>query len=118
LITGWVSNARARLQGFDVFALPSRYEGLPHAILEAMLAQLPVVASDVGSVGEIVIDGATGILVPPDDASALSEAIARLLEDAELARRLGEAGRELTLERFRPQGMVAAYESLYDEVLS
>jgi glycosyltransferase involved in cell wall biosynthesis len=118
LITGWVSNPRERLEGFDVFALPSRYEGLPHAILEAMLAKRPVVASDVGSVREIVIDGATGILVPPDDAPALSEAIARLLEDAELARRLGEAGRELALERFRPEGMVAAYESLYDEVLS
>jgi glycosyltransferase involved in cell wall biosynthesis len=118
LITGWVSNARARLEWFDVFALPSRYEGLPHAILEAMLAKRPVVASDVGSVREIVIDGVTGILVPPDDGKALSEAIARLLENSELARRLGEAGRELALERFRPEGMVAAYESLYDEVLS
>jgi glycosyltransferase involved in cell wall biosynthesis len=117
-IEGWVSNPRAWLSAFDVFVLPSRYEGLPHAILEAMLAERPVVATDVGSVPEVVIDAETGILVTPDDPAALARAIARLLDDPELARRLGEAGRRLVLERFRPEGMVEAFESLYDEVTS
>jgi glycosyltransferase involved in cell wall biosynthesis len=114
---GWVADPSAWLGTFDVFVLPSRYEGLPHAVLEAMLAERPVVATDVGSVREAVDDGMTGLLVPPDDAGALSDAIRRLLDDRQLARRLAAAGRAAVLERFRPEQMVSAYESLYDEVL-
>jgi glycosyltransferase involved in cell wall biosynthesis len=115
---GWVPNPRAWLGAFDVLALPSRYEGLPHAVLEGLLAEVPVVATNVGSVAEVVRDGETGILVPPDDPAALAEAIRGLLSDPESARRLAEAGRSLVLERFRPEAMVSAYEVLYDEVLS
>jgi glycosyltransferase involved in cell wall biosynthesis len=117
-ITGWLRDARSRLPEFDVFALPSDYEGFPHAVLEAMLAELPVVATDVGSVREAVIDGTTGIIVEPGDAESLSACIGALLSDSDRARRMGEAGRALVLERFMPQTMVAAYEALYDEVTS
>ena len=89
----------------DVFALSSRSEGLPMSVLEAMAAELPVVASRVGGVGELVRDGATGTLVPPGDSAALAHALAQLAADPELRARMGAAGRrraeeEFGLERF------------------
>jgi glycosyltransferase involved in cell wall biosynthesis len=66
-VTGWTDDARRHLPAFDVFALPSRWEGMPLVILEAMHAGLPVVASDVGSVAESVRDGETGYVAPPGD---------------------------------------------------
>jgi glycosyltransferase involved in cell wall biosynthesis len=77
----------------DAFVLPSLYEGLPLAVLEAMAARLPVVATRVGGNSEAVEDGKTGLLVPPADAPALAEAMARLLGDRAAARAMGEAGR-------------------------
>ena len=65
----------------DVYVLASRYEGLPLAVVEAMLASRPVVATDVGSVSEAITDGETGLLVPPDDAAALARAVRSLLDD-------------------------------------
>ena len=91
-VVGWSDEPRAYLAGFDVFVLPSRYEGLPLVVLEAMLAGLPVVASDVGSVAEAVVDGETGLLVRPDDPAAFAQAVGRVLADVDLRRRLGEAG--------------------------
>ncbi len=116
LITGWTDEPLPWLGAFDLFVLPSDFEGLPHAIVEAMLAGLAVVATDVGSVGEAVVDGETGVLVPAGDLEALVAAVARLLDDAELRERMGAAGRERARERFAPRAMVAAYERLYDEV--
>jgi glycosyltransferase involved in cell wall biosynthesis len=84
----------------DVFALSSRSEGAPVSILEAMAAGLPVVASRVGGVPELVVDGKTGLLVPPGDPGAMGSALGRLLADAGLRRRLGAAGRERALRRF------------------
>src|SRR5205823_9807276 len=80
-ITGWQEEARNYLTAMDVFALPSRYEGFPLSVVEAMLAELPVVASAVGSIPEAVVDGETGLLVPPEEPAALGEAIARLIAD-------------------------------------
>ena len=116
-LTGWVENPRALLADADLFALPSRFEGFPLAIVEAMLARLPVVAADVGSVSEAVIPGQTGLLVPPDDADALSAALQRLLGDEAERRRLGYAGRELALTRFVADGMAQAYMELYRELV-
>jgi glycosyltransferase involved in cell wall biosynthesis len=115
-ITGWLDDARARLGSFDVFVLPSLYEGLPLSVLEAMLAGLPVVASDVGSVRDAVRQNETGLLVPAEDVAGLVEAIRRAL-DPELGKRLGETGKAVALDRFTVEKMVRAYEQLYDEVL-
>jgi glycosyltransferase involved in cell wall biosynthesis len=84
----------------DVFALSSRSEGAPVSILEAMAAGLPVVASSVGGVPELVADGETGLLVPPGDPAAMAAALGRLLEDVDLRRRLGAAGRDRALRCF------------------
>jgi glycosyltransferase involved in cell wall biosynthesis len=83
-----------------VFALSSRSEGAPLSILEAMAAGLPVVSSRVGGVPELVVDGETGLLVPPGDPEALAVALGRLVADPGLRRRLGAAGRERTQRCF------------------
>ncbi len=116
-ITGWVADARAHLEEFDIFALPSRWEGMPLGILEAMHAGLPVLASDVGSVAETVADGETGYLVEPDDLEGVCDRLGRLLETPELCLRMGELGRLAARERFTDTIMAARYEALYGEVL-
>jgi glycosyltransferase involved in cell wall biosynthesis len=114
---GWSDDARSYLETFDVFAFPSRFEGFPLAVLEALLAQRAVVATDVGSVSEAVRHEETGLVVPADDPRALAAAVRRLLDDAPLRRRLGERGRCLVLQRFTADHMTRAFESLYDELL-
>jgi glycosyltransferase involved in cell wall biosynthesis len=114
---GWQDEPRGHLTTFDVFALSSRFEGFPLGIVEAMLAELPVVATRVGSVPEAVRDGETGLLVPADDPHALAAALRRVLDDAELATSLGRRGRELALERFTAAAMARAFEALYEEIL-
>ena len=115
-VTGWTHDPRSYLAAFDVFALPSRWEGMPLGILEAMHAGLPVVACDVGSVAEAVQDGETGFLLAPDDLDALRERLRALLVDPRLARRLGARGRALAAERFTDTAMARRYETLYREL--
>ena len=115
---GWHAEPRRYLTTFDVFALPSRFEGFPLAIVEAMLAGLPVVASAVGSVPEAVREGETGLLVPPDDEAALTAALRRLLAEPSVRLRLGERGRALARERFTAAAMARSFERLYEEILS
>jgi glycosyltransferase involved in cell wall biosynthesis len=93
-LTGTRDDVPALLAQADVFALSSRSEGAPLSILEAMAAGLPVVASRVGGVPELVVDGETGLLVPPGDPAALAAALGRLVADAGLRDRLGAAGRQ------------------------
>jgi glycosyltransferase involved in cell wall biosynthesis len=81
------------LQAADAFVLASHNEGLPNVVLEAMACRLPVVATDVGGTGEAVLDGVSGLLVPPRDVGSLAEAMTRISEDPELAARFGTAGR-------------------------
>jgi glycosyltransferase involved in cell wall biosynthesis len=114
---GWSDEPRRYLGAFDVFAFPSRSEGFPLAVLEALLARSAVVATDVGSVAEAIRDWETGLLVPAEDSAALGGAIRRLLADEALRRRLGEHGRRLVLERFTADRMTRAFESLYDDLL-
>jgi glycosyltransferase involved in cell wall biosynthesis len=117
-LVGWSDEPRRYLPGFDAFVLPSRQEGFPLAVVEAMLAGLPVVAADVGSVGEAVLDGETGFLVPPDDADALAAGLRQVLDHPELGRRLGSAGRARAVERFTAEAMARAFEDLYREILA
>ena len=106
------------MAGFDVFLLASRTEGFPLAIVEAMLAGLPVVATEVGSIGEAVQDGATGYLVPAEDPDALASRLREVLADPKLARRLGHAGRVRAREHFTSATMARSFERLYHELLS
>jgi glycosyltransferase involved in cell wall biosynthesis len=118
IVTGWEENARRYLDSFTVFCLPSRSESFPLTIVEAMLAGLPVVATDVGSVSEAVRHGETGFLVRPDDPEDLAGALARLLDDDALREQMGRRGRALAQERFTSERMVEAFERLYEEILA
>lgn len=104
------------LSAFELFVLSSHDEGMSNAVLEAMAMQLPVVATDVGGTGEVVRHGASGLLVPPKDPSALATGIATVLEDPERAQRMGALGREIVCERFSAQAMVRQMEDLYFEI--
>lgn len=107
----------ALLAAADVFVLSSRSEGLPVSVLEAMSAQLPVVASAVGGVPELVVEGETGLLVPPGEAEALAAALSSLLADGKLRRRLGEAGRRRVEEQFDLERFRRAHLELYSREL-
>ena len=117
-LVGWRDDAVAALADADVFVLPSRAEGLPLSIAEAMLAGCAVVATDVGSVREIVEDGVTGLLVRPDDAAALTAAIRSLLDDPTRRADMVERARLRASAEFTIDAMVGRYEALYDEVRS
>lgn len=114
--TGFVEDARSWLAAMDVFVLASLMEGLPLTPVEAMLAGVPVVASDVGGVAEAVVDGKSGLLVPPADAPALAAAIRRILEEPGLDDALREGGRRRAEEAFSVPAMARAYEGLYRRV--
>lgn len=117
-LLGWSDDARLLLNDADLFVLPSRAEGLPLAICEAMFAELAVIACDVGSVREVVDHGVTGLVVPADDALALKEAIAELLADEPRRRTMGRVGFAVATAKFSAEAMARKYESVYAEVLN
>jgi len=106
------------LAAADLLLMPSRSEGLGIAALEAMAAGLPVLGCRVGGLGQAVVDGRTGLLVPPEDIGALADALARLLADDPMRQRLGREGPVRIAEGFRAEQMVEAYEALYCEMLA
>jgi glycosyltransferase involved in cell wall biosynthesis len=110
---GRVDDVAELLAGADVCVMPSRHEGLGVAALEAMAAGVPVVASRVGGLPEAVVDGATGCLVAPDDASALADALGRLVADRDLRRALGAAGAARVRARFSMDAMAAGTLAVY-----
>lgn len=117
-LPGWVDDPRTYLSKFDVMALPSRSEGFPLAVVEAMLAACPVVATRVGSVAEAVIDGETGFLVDKDDVAGLAVALRCLRDDPALRIRLGQRGREVAEANFTVEQMAKSYESLWYQIVS
>jgi glycosyltransferase involved in cell wall biosynthesis len=102
---------RALLAGAAALVVPSTYEGMPLVVLEAMEAGLPVVASRVSGIPEVVVDGGTGWLVPPEDPRRLTAALGEALGDPAEARRRGEAGRRRVEERFRPAVAAALWRA-------
>lgn len=118
----WLPGERADIpeitRTMDVFVLPSLAEGVSNTILEAMASGLPVVATRVGGNPELVIEGQTGMLVPPADPVAMANAIGRYLADPEKRIRHGRAGRKRVEERFSMEAMVNGYLSVYDSVLN
>ncbi|MBI4586403.1 MAG: glycosyltransferase [Planctomycetes bacterium] len=101
----------------DLFCLPSRSEGLGIVLLEAMACKVPAVASCTGGIPEVVIDGQTGILVPPEDAEALGQALEALVRSPEQRRRFGEAARERVESHFDSRLMLERTERLYLDLL-
>lgn len=106
------------LRQLDIFAMPSTWEGFGVSALEASAMELPVVASDVHGIPDVVLHGETGLLVPPADARALASAIARLAGDAALRRALGAAGRAYVERAYRWQDNVELMERLYADMTS
>jgi len=106
------------LSMMDLFVLPSLWEGLPLSLVLAMGAGLPVVSTSVAGIPELVLDGETGLLVPPGDVPALGAALARLVRSGDDRARLGRAGRAFVLPRFGIDGYVAGITGLYDRLLA
>ena len=115
---GEVPDARPHLEDADVFVLASLSEGMPVSVLEAMAAGLPVVASAVDGLEEVVVDGKTGFLTPPGDAAALAARLGQLVDDPSLRSAFGEAGRARAEEYFSLPAWRDAHFSLYRSLLA
>jgi glycosyltransferase involved in cell wall biosynthesis len=116
-LPGSQKDVPAFLATLDVAVLCSRAEGMPNAVLEYMAAARPVVATSVGAVPEMIEDGRHGLLVPPGDPATLAGAVARLLSDRPLARRLGLGARQRAAERYSRPAMVRRFEDLYGRLI-
>jgi glycosyltransferase involved in cell wall biosynthesis len=115
--TGWWEDVPSALADLDVVVLSSRNEGTPVAVIEALAAGRPVLATDVGGMRHVVEDSATGWLCPPSDPSALSALLQRALAHRELALSLAEEGRRRVTKRFGLGRMVSDHMALYEELL-
>ena len=109
---GYRDDIASLLAAADIFVLPSHFEGLPMSVIEAMLSGLPVVASDISGPREQVLDGQTGLLVPPGRARPLAAALSSLAGDASLRARMGEAGRARAMRLYDEARVVARTASL------
>jgi glycosyltransferase involved in cell wall biosynthesis len=114
---GWIDDLNSVLPRWDVFVMPSLEEGFPIAALDAMAAGLPVVATSVGGVPELIEDGTTGWLVPPRDADALASRLRLLLSNPELRLSMGAAGYARVRDHFSAAQMAESFAQLYDGLL-
>jgi N-acetyl-alpha-D-glucosaminyl L-malate synthase BshA len=117
-LTGFRSDVANLLRCSDVVALVSQTESAPLTLLEGMSSSLPVVATSVGGIPEIVEDGVNGFLVQPKSPESIAEKILELNSDRDLRRRLGEAARRTVLERYTAEKVVSQYLDIYDKVLT
>jgi glycosyltransferase involved in cell wall biosynthesis len=113
LFAGHTDDVAATLRGHDVFVLPSRSEAFPNSVIEAMATGLPVVASDIGGIPELIEHGRNGLLVRPGDAGELARAVIELLRRQSFARALGRKARVDVLTRYPIDRMVEQFETLY-----
>jgi glycosyltransferase involved in cell wall biosynthesis len=116
LFLGWRSDVDEIMGSFDIFVLPSLNEGMGRVLVEAMAAGLPIVASRVGGIPDLVKNGKNGLLVPPEDASALEKAITVLLKDKSQRKGMGEAGEKMC-RPYSAEAMVEKIDDLYRELL-
>jgi glycosyltransferase involved in cell wall biosynthesis len=114
---GYRSDVLRIMAALDVMVLPSLWEGFGLVLLEAMSAGKPIVASRVSAIPEIVVDGETGLLVPPGDSHSLVQALLRVLRDPERGRRMGRKGRARLEREFSVEKMVRATERIYDTLI-
>lgn len=105
------------MRALDVFVLPSLHEGIPMALLEAMATGLPVIATRVGGIPEVIEDRVSGILIEPGDSGGLAVMCGRLMNDAELAERLGQAAKARVKERFSSGTMAAEVANVYRRLI-
>jgi len=113
-VVGWQDPIEPCYLAFDILALPSHREGFPRAPMEAAAMGLPVIATDIRGCRETVIDGVTGLLIPVKDATALTDALRRLIDDAELRSEYGRRAREVAAERFDVTRQVAVTLEAYE----
>jgi glycosyltransferase involved in cell wall biosynthesis len=117
IFTGQISEVQLYYGAADVFALPSHSEGSPYVLLEAMAANLPIVATAVGGVPEVLADNESALLVPANDPQAMAAAIARVLTDSDVAQRLIRNSARLVSEQYTPENYARSLVSLYREVI-
>ncbi|ADB73144.1 glycosyltransferase [Geodermatophilus obscurus] len=117
-MAGWSDEAPTLMRSFDVLAVPSRWEGLPLVVLEAMLGGVPVVATPVGGIPDAVRHEETGLLVEVEDPAGLAAALNRLGTDPALRRRLAAAAAAEAARRFTVEAMTRSFEALHHEILS
>lgn len=115
---GYHQNAVEMMGGFDIFIHPSRWEGFGLVFLEAMAAKLPIIATNVSAIPEIVEQEKTGLLVPKDDDQALANAICKLLSNPDLAKNMGENGRKRLEKYFTVDVMAQKTANLYEQLLT
>ncbi|HEY9619676.1 MAG TPA: glycosyltransferase family 4 protein [Crinalium sp.] len=116
-LPGWVDEPHTYFPKFDIVAMPSRSEGFPLAVVEAMLAARPVIATRVGSMPEAVIDGETGMLIEKNDVAGLAHALRRLRDDVQLRCQLGRQARERAIAHYTAEAMTQQYEQLWKHLL-
>jgi glycosyltransferase involved in cell wall biosynthesis len=116
-LTGSRSDIDRLLPGADAFVLSSKREGLPMSILEAMAAGLPVIATRVGGIPEVIKDGENGILVQPQDPDALANAICRILDDSEVSSNLARMARIAVEENYSLRSITDAYTRIYLSII-
>jgi glycosyltransferase involved in cell wall biosynthesis len=113
VLAGQRGNVRELLPAFDVFALPSRYEGLPTAVVEAMVCGIPVVATAVNAVGDVVVPGETGLLVPPGRPGLMADAVRFILDSPEAGARMAAAAQARLGQRFGEEALRQALTAAY-----
>ncbi len=116
IFMGFRSDIPSLLRSMDIFVYPSLLEGLGTSLLDAMAAEVPVVATTTGGIPEVVSNGVNGILVPPRNPQALAKAVVTILQNNELAKKLGQAGRETVEKRFTVDRMVEGTLEVYRKV--